>query len=91
MESSSQRGQRRWSKVRSDIPLPSRFPNSPLERLNSSNLNTPENLGEFSERFDDGVKKVFSNNQAPQYVKFGSMRDNDPKYGVRAGRLTLTG
>jgi len=59
--------------------------------LRDSKPNTDENLEEFSERFDDGVKKVFSNDQAPQYVKFGSMRDNDLEYDVKAGRLTLTG
>jgi len=56
-----------------------------------SRFNTPENLAAFSQRFDEGVKKVFSNNQADQYVKFGSLRDNDPAYGIKAGRLTLTG
>ncbi|KAF9783757.1 hypothetical protein BJ322DRAFT_877685 [Thelephora terrestris] len=59
--------------------------------LTGSRFNTSENLAAFSQRFDDGVKKVFSNNQGAQYVKFGSPRDNDPNYGIRAGRLTLTG
>jgi len=45
----------------------------------------------FSQRFDEGVKKVFSNDQAPHYVKFGSLRDNDPEYGIKGGRLMLTG
>jgi len=45
----------------------------------------------FYQRFDEGVKKIFSNDQAAHYVKFGSMRDNDPEYGIKAGRLTLTG
>jgi len=45
----------------------------------------------FSQRFDEGVKKIFSNDQVAQYVKFGSMRDNDPEYGIRAGSLMLTG
>jgi len=34
---------------------------------------------------------VFSNNQGSQYVKFGTPRDNDLNYGIRAGRLTLAG
>jgi len=59
--------------------------------LEGSKFNTPEDLAMFSQRFDEGVKKVFSNNQAPQYVKFGSLRDNDPEYGIKAGRLMLTG
>jgi len=61
------------------------------EKLRGSRFNTAENLEEFSQRFDDGVKKVFSNNQTPQYVKFATLRDNDPAYGIKGGRLTLTG
>jgi len=50
-------------------------------------------LAAFSQRFDEGVKKVFSmsNSHTDQYVRFGSPRDNDLNYGIRAGRLTLTG
>jgi len=75
----------------SGILLSDRLLNSQLEKLRGSRFNTPEDLSMFSQRFDEGVKKVFSNNQAAQYVKFGSMRDNDPEYGIRAGRLTLAG
>ena len=59
--------------------------------LAGSKFNTSENIEAFSQRFDEGLKKVFSNNQGAQYVKFGSPRDNDPSYGIRAGRLTLAG
>jgi len=59
--------------------------------LRGSKFDTPEDLAAFSQRFDEGLKKVFSNNQATQYVKFGSPRDNDPEYGIKAGKLMLTG
>ena len=59
--------------------------------LKDSRFNTPEDLAAFSQKFDEGVKKLFSSDQATQYVKFGSLRDNDPKYGIKAGRLMLTG
>jgi len=59
--------------------------------LRGSKFNTPEDLAAFAQRFDEGVKKVFSDDQGIQYVKFGSPRDHDPKYGIKAGRLTLTG
>ena len=59
--------------------------------LRGSKFSTLENLEAFSQRFDGGVKKVFSNNQVPQYVKLGSTKDNDTKCGIKAGRLTLTG
>ena len=59
--------------------------------LRGSRFNAPDHLAAFSQKFDEGVKKVFSNDQAAQYVKFGTLRDNDPSCGVKAGRLTLTG
>jgi len=63
------------------------------EKLKHSKFNTFEDLAAFSQRFDEGIKKVFSssNNNADQYVKFRTMRDNDLNYGIKAGRLTLTG
>ena len=62
-------------------------------KLKHSKFNTTEDLAAFSQRFDEGVKKVFSmsNSNVDQYVKFGSPRDNDPNCGIKAGRLTLTG
>jgi len=58
-----------------------------------SKFNNPEDLAAFCQKFDEGVKKVFStsNSRADQHVKFGSPRDNDLDYGVKAGRITLTG
>jgi hypothetical protein len=61
------------------------------EKWRGSKFNTPEDLAAFAQRFDEGVKKVFSDDRTAQRVKFGSPRDNDPEYGIRAGRLTLTG
>ena len=60
-------------------------------KLRGSKFDTPEDLDVFAQKFDEGVKRVFSNDQAPQYVKFGSLRDNDANRGIRAGRLALTG
>ena len=59
--------------------------------MRGSKFDTPEDLTEFAQKFDEGVKRVFSNDQVAQYVKFGSPRDNDPACGIKAGRLTLTG
>ena len=61
------------------------------EKLGGSKFDTPEDLAVFSQRFDEGVKRVFSKDQGVQYVKFGSPRDDDPKCGIKAGRLTFTG
>ena len=60
-------------------------------KLRGSKFDTPEDLAAFAQRFDDGVKRLFSNDQTSQYVKFGSPRDNDPKCGIKAGRFTMTG
>ena len=77
----------------SNVPFTNRSLNPQQDKLKHSKFNTPEDLGAFSQRFDDGVKKVFSmsNSSADQYVRFGSPRDNDLNCGIRAGRLTLTG
>jgi hypothetical protein len=62
-----------------------------LERLKTSIFDTPEDMTAFSRKFDEGLKRVFSDSTAVQYVKFGSPRDNDPKHGIKAGRFMLTG
>lgn len=60
-------------------------------QLRGSKFSTPEDLIAFSQKFDEGVKRLFSNDQLPQYVKFGSPRDNNAKCGIKSGRLTLSG
>ena len=67
--------------------------NPQLEKLKCSKFNTPDDLAAFSQRFDEGVKKIFStsNSRKDQYIRFGSLRDHDPKCGVTAGKFTLTG
>jgi len=79
--------------VCSNAPLTGRLLNPQPEKLKDSKFNSPEDLASFSQKFDEGVKKVFStsNMHANQYIKFGSPRDNDPNVGIKAGRLTLTG
>ena len=77
--------------MRFDIPLGDRLTNPQPGRLRGSGLDTPGNLEAFSQRFDDGVKKVFSNNQVAQYVEFGSPKDSNSYCGIKAGRLTLAG
>jgi len=67
------------------------LPNLRPEQLKGSRFDTPDDLAAFSQRFDEGVKRVFSNDKMPKYIKFGSPRDNDPDRGIRAGRLMLTG
>ena len=61
------------------------------EKLKKSKFNTPEDISAFSQKFDEGLKRVFSDDSGAQFVKFGSPRDNDPTHGIKAGKLTLTG
>jgi len=78
--------------VRSNAPPTDRLLSTQPEELKYSKFNTPEDLASFSRKFDEGVKKIFStsNSHTDQHVKFGSPRDNDPDYGIKAGRITLT-
>ena len=77
--------------MHSNVPPRDGVLNLELEKLRGSKFDTPEDLAAFSQKFDEGVKRVFSNDKAVQYVKFGGPRDTDPKCGVKAGRLALTG
>lgn len=43
------------------------------------------------EQFDKSTKPVFKDASEPSYVKFGSMRCNDPKVNIRRGQLMLSG
>ena len=77
----------------SDIPPTDQFLNPQPEKLKYSKFNTPDDIAEFSQKFDEGLKMVFStsNSHKDQYIKFGSPRDNDPKCGIKAGKLSLAG
>ena len=41
--------------------------------------------------FDKTTKIRFKDDKDPQYIKFGSTRDNDANYNVRFGQLKLSG
>jgi hypothetical protein len=61
------------------------------EKLKNSRFDTPEDIAAFAQKFDEGLKRIFSDDTGAQYVKFGSPRDNVPGHGIKAGKLTLTG
>ena len=75
------------------IPFTDKLLNPRLEKLKCSKFNTPDDIAEFSQKFDEGLKMVFStsNSHKDQFIKFGSPRDNDPKCGIKAGKLSLAG
>lgn len=61
------------------------------EKLKKSSFDTPEDVASFSEKFDLGLKRVFSDDKGTQYIKFCGPRDNDHLHGIKAGKLALTG
>ena len=60
-------------------------------KLRNSRFNTHEDIATFTKRFDEGLKRVFSDDRGTQYVKFRSPRDRDPAHGVKGGKLMLKG
>jgi len=86
-----QRERERWPEVNTHVLLIQLLLSPQTEELGKTKFNTPRDLTTFSQKFDEGVKRVFSNDQGTHHVRFGSPRDNDPEHGIKAGRLTLTG
>ena len=60
-------------------------------KLKGSKFKTKSDLDAFTECFDKGLKGNFSEDNNPQFVKFGSARDNDSRCDVKGGRLILQG
>ena len=50
-----------------------------------------EDLGHIIKCFDKTTKLHFRNADEPQFVKFGSTRDNDEDCNIRYGQLKMTG
>ena len=48
-------------------------------------------LDYISECFDKTTKLRFRNQNEPEYIKFGSASNVDPKLGIRLGQLKLKG
>ena len=48
-------------------------------------------FSDIAQKFDEGLKRAFSDDTKKQFVKFGMPRDNDPDHGIKGGKLMLTG
>ncbi|KJA20616.1 hypothetical protein HYPSUDRAFT_42920 [Hypholoma sublateritium FD-334 SS-4] len=61
--------------------------------LKSYLANSPfvEDIDHIIRCFDKNTKPRFRNSNEPQYIKFGSIRDNDATVNVRSGQLKLEG
>ena len=74
------------------LPLFSHFILSPPAMFEkSSKFGDEQDLAAFTESFDTKLKEIFSDSGRPQFVKFGSPRDNDPDCGVKGGKFVLQG
>ena len=62
-----------------------------LARLRNSRFDNEQDLAALTESFDTGLKTTFSDSSKPQFVKFGSPRDNDARCGVKLGKFNLAG
>jgi hypothetical protein len=71
--------------------LPPRLIFPCLASLRNSRFGNEQDLAAFAESFDTGLKETFSDSSKPQFVKFGSLRDNDARCGVKSGKLNLAG
>jgi len=67
------------------------FLNLSPARFKNSKFDNEQDIAAFTECFDAGLKAIFSDSSKPQFVKFGSPRDNDESCGVKGGKLTLQG
>ncbi|KAJ8595460.1 hypothetical protein M405DRAFT_929541 [Rhizopogon salebrosus TDB-379] len=61
------------------------------DKLSGSNYSSPEIIAQLTSIFDKTTKLRFRNPDEPSYVKFGTVRDKDPKYDIRSGQLKLAG
>jgi hypothetical protein len=51
----------------------------------------PDVVHQIAEAFDKTTKLSFRKEDEPAYVRFGTARDRDHNYDIRAGQLKLTG
>ncbi|KAI0743084.1 hypothetical protein C8Q80DRAFT_1331185 [Daedaleopsis nitida] len=61
------------------------------KKLQQSEYGNPDDLKSMLDYFDSSTKPVFKDENEMSYIKFGSMKCNDPAVSIRRGQLTLTG
>ncbi|KIJ11256.1 hypothetical protein PAXINDRAFT_15796 [Paxillus involutus ATCC 200175] len=60
-------------------------------KLANSRYGAPDIVQHMKDIFDTSTKLRFREPKDSQYIKFGSVRDKDPKYDIRSGQLKLAG
>ena len=46
---------------------------------------------DIAKRFDKTTKLRFRDSEEPQYIKFGTLKEKDPRVGIRFGQIRLNG
>ncbi|PIL25741.1 hypothetical protein GSI_11491 [Ganoderma sinense ZZ0214-1] len=59
--------------------------------LASSPFANEDDIKSMLNHFDESAKLVFKDERESSYIKFGSMKDNDPAVNIRHGQLMLSG
>lgn len=64
--------------------------NALIERLkDSENFGDDHTIKLLADKFDETAKKQFRGPKGTGIIKFGTVKDNDPKHGIRAGKLLI--
>ena len=62
-----------------------------IAKLLGSKYDSDEHIEQIATRFDESTKRTFRDVNEISLIQFGSVADRDDKYGIRAGKLKLTG
>ena len=60
-------------------------------KLRNSKYGNDEDLRTMLENFEKSTKPTFKDARDRSFVRFGSMRDKDLEFGIRAGQITIEG
>ncbi|KAI0326492.1 hypothetical protein GY45DRAFT_1381037 [Cubamyces sp. BRFM 1775] len=59
--------------------------------LQGSTFGNHDDIKVMLDNFNRATKTVFKNANEPSYIRFGTLRCNDPAFNIRRGQLTLSG
>lgn len=70
-----------------------RFLHTPASsgKLGRSRFATTDDIDAMMANFESMTKPTFRDTNATSYIKFGGPRDNDDRYNIRRGTLSLSG
>lgn len=61
------------------------------EKLKGSKYGSDEQIKQISDRFDETTKKTFRSPEDVCLIAFGTTMDKDVEYGIRSGKLKISG